>query len=56
MVSGGHYERVLVTQHVRGFGHSVGEGDCFVQRSAGLIGVMGEVYATAWVYKTRGTR
>ena len=47
VVSGGHYQRILVAQHVHGFGHSVGESNCFVQRSAGLTGVMGEVYATA---------
>ena len=49
VVSGGHYQRVPVTQHLRSLAHRLSEGHRIVQRLGCMVIVMTVVYATAWM-------
>ena len=55
VVGGGHDQSVPVTQHFDSLAHSLGKGHRFVQSFAGLVVVVGKVYATTCVYN-RGTQ
>ena len=49
MVSGGHYQRALVTQHVHSLAHSLGEGHSFVQSFGRAVLLVGSFYVATWV-------
>ena len=55
VVGGGHDQSVPVTQHFDSLAHSLGKGHRFVQSFAGLVVVVGKVYATTCIYN-RGTQ